>query len=66
MKENMRKYYEVRTKADDGDYFVEPAMEGGEENYNPNNLKSAKRHAREVGGWVVEIIEKVVMEEGEV
>ena len=66
MKENLKRYYEVRTKGDDSaEFFVEPPMEGGEENYNPSNLKSAKRHARDVGGWVVEVIEKIVMEEGE-
>ena len=67
MKEDIKKFYEVRTKGDgEVEYYEEPAIEGGEENYSPNNLKSAKRHAKEVGGWVVEITEKVVMEEGEI
>lgn len=54
-------YFEVRTKGDgDFEYFVAPAVEDDEENYDPQNKESAKAHAKEVKGYVVEVTEKRV------
>jgi hypothetical protein len=59
-----RIYYEVRTKGD-GDfiYFVEDEYESGEYgefNYSKKNKRSATKHAKKVGGWVVKITEEII------
>ena len=53
--------FEVRVKGDNEfDYFIENSVENGEVNYDPKNYLSAMNYADEVGGWVVEILERVV------
>ena len=57
MKKCIRKRYEVRVKGDgELDWFIEPACPSEwDTNYNDKSLSSAKKYAKEVNGWVVEI-----------
>lgn len=52
--------YQVRTKGDgDFEYFIVPPMEDEHtHNYDPSNVTEAHECARELGGWVVKIIEE--------
>lgn len=60
---NRGSFYSVRVRGDgDHEWFEEPPQDGeyGEVRYDEGNLASARRFAKFLGGWVVEVGERTV------
>ena len=53
--------YEVRTKGDcEFDYFIHFAVSEQDINYDDRNIRSSRRYANKIGGWVVKITEEIL------
>ena len=54
-------YFEVRTLGDaEYAYYIIPPEDNFEENYDPLNEASAQAYARSIGGYVVEVMTRVL------
>jgi hypothetical protein len=63
MKSNKTVFYQVReiSNEDEFDYYIVPAEQHGEENYDPSSLESALEYtALNSSTWVVKITEEVI------
>jgi hypothetical protein len=63
MKSNKTVFYQVReiSNEDEFDYYIVPAEQNGEENYDPSSLESALEYtALNSSTWVVKITEEVI------
>jgi hypothetical protein len=63
MKSNKTVFYQVReiSNEDEFDYYIVPAEQNGEENYDPSSLESALEYtALNSNMWVVKITEEVI------